>query len=468
MSEQKENQSRLHKLAGCIAVLGLVIVVLGGCGDKTPSSVQNEKAGEQLNMIVDGTQVDSELEPIKDGRRWYLPLDPVVKAMGWTYKHEADNSLALSYSWSDPESTWSRQSTGTWLHDEWEDALRMVDGHIYIHSKRFSEVTDAEVKIDAAAGTIQVKSNPNPGVVTEAELEEQLAMQSKQEATAEETMSAEESEQINYGKYTAPDILNELYTLADQLEAEGLSLWDELGFYGGYYQSEYRNTPWDVITFGWTGGDGEHYGFLTEFGSIADLNEAPIVRVSPMGGDEAGEVIANNIREFLRMKSIDDTLLYSSYEDEAAYRAEKKQEEADLGEWAPTEADKSVRRQVMSRMVDALNLPEISPPYYTYLDRVKAERENRIVVATPDGLGVTNVHPQDEGKQHEALLVDDDLEAEELQAYLERATYAGKLALLRSFNAKDFNSEDIRGIIVQEMTSLGLTDEIARMNASAW
>ncbi|TYP71990.1 hypothetical protein BCM02_109269 [Paenibacillus methanolicus] len=419
-------------------------------------------------MIVDGAKVDSDLEPIKDGRRWYLPLDPILTAMGWTYKHEADNSLALSYSRSNPKSTWSTESSTTWLHDEWEDALRMVDEHIYIHSKRFSEVTDAEVTINTAAGTIEVKSNPNPGEVTEAEQEEYLAMQAKQEATAEETRSAEESEQINYGKYTPPDILNELYTLGDQLEEEGLSLWDELGFYGGYYQSEYGNTPWDVITFGWTGGDGEHYGFLTEFGSIADLNEAPIVRVSPMGGDEAGEVIANNIREFLRMIALDESLLYFSYEDEEAYKAEKQQEEADLGEWAPTKEDKSVRRQVMTRMVEALNLPEISQPYYTYLDRVKAERENRIVVATPDGLGVTNVHPQDEGRQHEALLVDDDLEAEELQAYLERATYAGKLALLRSFNAKDFHSEDLREIIVEEMTRLGLTDEIARMNASAW
>jgi hypothetical protein len=102
------------------------------------------------------------------------------------------------------------------------------------------------------------------------------------------------------------------------------------------------------------------------------------------------------------------------------------------------------------------------------LGRVKAEREKRIVVATSDGLGVSNVQPQDLGLQHEALLVDDNLDAEELQDYLARATYTGKLALIRSFNAKGFNSEDFEEIIVEEMIKLGLNDELARKNASAW
>jgi hypothetical protein len=65
-------------------------------------------------------------------------------------------------------------------------------------------------------------------------------------------------------------------------------------------------------------------------------------------------------------------------------------------------------------------------------------------------------------------LVDDDLEAEELQDYLARATYTGKLALIQSFNAKGFNSEDFEEIIVEEMIKLGLNDELARKNASAW
>lgn len=125
---------------------------------------------------------------------------------------------------------------------------------------------------------------------------------------------------------------------------------------------------------------------------VPDLNNAPIVRVSPMGGDEATEVIANNIREFLSVIAIDSTFIYMTFESEEAYQNYLQEEEASQSEWASTEEDQANRRKVMSRLVDALNLPKIDHPY-AYVDQVKSEREKRIVVATPDGLGVTNVHP---------------------------------------------------------------------------
>lgn len=450
----------VKKLLVVIVVLSIVVGILGGCGD-TPNPPEHiQKAGKQVNIYVDGNEIHSINKPFMDGRRLYLPLDSVLIAMGWTYNYEEDGSVAISYN------TLNRSST-TYLHDEWEDTLRQVDGHIYIHSKRLSSLTDSEIVFNAGTGKITITTSPNPGIVTDAEIEELLAKQAQQETNVEDTMSAEESEQINYGKYSAPEIFKDLYSLEKQLEEEGLSLWDELGFYGGYYQSEYGNTPWDVITFGWTGGDGEHYGFLTEFGSVPDLNNAPIVRVSPMGGDEATEVIANNIREFLSVIAIDSTFIYMTFESEEAYQNYLQEEEASQSEWASTEEDQANRRKVMSRLVDALNLPKIDHPY-AYVDQVKSEREKRIVVATPDGLGVTNVHPGDKGRQHEVLLVDDDLEAEEMQGYLEHATYAGKLALARTFNAKGFHSEEVEAVMVEEMNRLGLTDEIARMNASAW
>ena len=413
-----------------------------------------------MNIIVDGTQLHLDIPPIKDGRRKYLPLDPVIKAMGWTYNHEENGSISLSFN----SASYGRT---TYLHGE--DGLRIIDGHVYIFSKLLGLRTHSEIAFDSKTDTLTITTSPEVGVVKDASIREILwGMQQEEEEIVTEvsdSMSAEESEKINYGKYSPPDIINDLYTLDDQLQEEGLSLWEEIGFYGGYYQSEYGNTPWDVITFGWTGGDGVHYGFLTEFGAVTDLNEAPIVMVSPMGGDEAGEVIANNIREFLSIIAFDESLVYYSFENKEEFLAHKRQEEQ--SEWAPTEEQKASRRRIMTRLIETLNLPAIDHPY-AYLGRVKAAREKRAVVATPDGLGVTNVHPQDNGRQHESLLVDDDLEAEELQEYLERATYAGKLALLRVFNAKGFPSGDLEEIMIEEMTKLGLTDEIVRKNASAW
>ncbi|MBB3111309.1 hypothetical protein FHS18_003377 [Paenibacillus phyllosphaerae] len=416
-----------------------------------------------MNIIIDGSYITSSLLPFKDGRRLYLPLDTIFPAIGWTYSREANSSLALSYEQLN-------ESRTTYLHDEWNDTLHEIDGHIYIHSKRLSGIIDKEIAFDSQTKTVTITSP------TAAELEAEQAYRREmfrkaQEAVEEvvvevtDSMSGEESQKINFGKYSPPAIFDALYTLDDQLQEEGLSLWDELGFYGGYYCSEYGNTPWDVIVFGWTGGDGVHYGFLTEFGSVTDLNEAPIVMVSPMGGDEAGEVVANNIREFLSILAIDESLLYASFDNEEDYLADLRQDEQ--SEWAPTEEQKAQRRLVMSRMAAALDLPVIEQPY-RYLNQVRTERANKILVSTHDGLGVTNVHPDDVGRQHESLLVDGDLESEELQEYLARATYAGKLALLRDFNAKDFDSEDLENIMVEEMINLGLTDELARKNASAW
>ncbi|PZD97756.1 hypothetical protein DNH61_00375 [Paenibacillus sambharensis] len=417
-------------------------------------------------IFVDGNQLSLGIPLIKEGRKMFLPLDPVIKAMGWTYNHEEGGSISLSF--SSPG-----RKTTTYLHDEWGDGLRLIDDHIYIAARLLEMRTFAEIEYTSKTDKVIITTSQTPGVVTDPEVIAQIKsrLEQRQQPEPEESaieaadLSPEESENINYGKYSPPVIFDALYSLDDQLQKEGLSLWDELGFYGGYYHSEYENTPWDVIVFGWTGGDGIHFGFLTDFGTVADLNEAPIVMVSPMGGDEAGEVVANNIREFLSIIAIDDSLIYYSFDNEEAYLVQQQQDEQ--SEWAPTEEEKARRRQIMDRMVEALNLPLIEQPY-AYLGRVKAERANRIVVATHDGLGVTTVHPEDNGRQHEPLLVDDDLEAEELREYLARATYAGKLALIRDFNAKGFNSEDLEGIMVEEMVKFGFYDELARKNASAW
>lgn len=280
-----------------------------------------------MKIIIDGTQLSLDVQPIKEGRKKYLPLDHVLEAMGWTYNHEDGGSISLSF-------TSSGLKTTTYLHDEWEDGLLFINDHIYISSKLLEIRTFAEIEYTSKTDTMTITSSSTPGVVTDPEaivmIKHRMQQRLQRELEPEEviiesanTMSAEESERINYGKYTPPAVFEALYTLDNQLQKEGLSLWDELGFYGGYYHSEYGNTPWDVIAFGWTGGDGVHYGFLTEFGAVIDLNEAPIVNVTPMGGDEAGVVIANNIREFLSIIAIDNSLEYYSFENEEAYLAHK-------------------------------------------------------------------------------------------------------------------------------------------------
>jgi hypothetical protein len=56
----------------------------------------------------------------------------------------------------------------------------------------------------------------------------------------------------------------------------------------------YFITPPDLITFISTGGDGIHFGFLTDFGQVEDLEEAYIVCVSPTN-DPPLKIVARNL-----------------------------------------------------------------------------------------------------------------------------------------------------------------------------
>lgn len=411
-----------------------------------------------MKIIIDGFEIRPEITPFKEGRRVFLHLESILSALGWTYQIEEDRSLTIS--------TLNRKRT-TWMHDEWDDTLRILDGEIFIHSKRLSEVTKTEIVHSDKSSTITISTSQLTNGTVD------LPIHGRHIIIEDEPdeISTEESQKINYGKYTVPQILKDLEEFSLQMEKEGSSLLNELGFYISNEHSPYGNTPFDVIVFGWTGGDGEHFGFLTEFGSVENLDDAPIVQVYPMGGDEAVEVIANNIREFLRIYAIDHTLIYHAFDSEEAYQAYILKEEAELlasnPEWLPpTEEDRARKREVIARLIAAIELPEIEMPY-NYLNRIRIERERKIVAATKEGLGIININSAEEGRKHETLFVDEDLEIEELGKYIENATNAGKLALIRDLNATAYIDDEIGEVMIEEMRKLGLHDEIARMNATS-
>ena len=80
----------------------------------------------------------------------------------------------------------------------------------------------------------------------------------------------------NYGKYSIPKMLDRVIQFQNQLNKEGLlKHGDLLGLYFKYddLDSRYLNTPLDVISFAWPGADGIHFGFLTDFGQVKDLEQ---------------------------------------------------------------------------------------------------------------------------------------------------------------------------------------------------
>ncbi len=98
--------------------------------------------------------------------------------------------------------------------------------------------------------------------------------------------------------------LYKIIELQKHLHKDGLlDHGDLLGYYFSHegLDSRYLNTPLDVISFATPGSDGIHYGFLTDFGQVEDLEKAYIVRVSPMDFDEPVKIIARNIDDFMRI-----------------------------------------------------------------------------------------------------------------------------------------------------------------------
>src|SRR5690606_25918971 len=106
---------------------------------------------------------------------------------------------------------------------------------------------------------------------------------------------------MNYlGKYLQmPPTFEKLKKLELILEKEGYSLERDLGLILQCDYFAYDVTPYDVITFASTGCDGIHFGLLTDFGTVSDLEDAFVVCISPMDFGSHIKIVARNIREFV-------------------------------------------------------------------------------------------------------------------------------------------------------------------------
>ncbi|WP_317981007.1 stalk domain-containing protein [Paenibacillus glycanilyticus] len=402
---------------------------------------------KMIQVIIDNKPLQTDKHIFLDGRKRFVPMRAALEQMGW--KVEWKPGL-ITVSNQTPDSLKS-----LYLYLEDESMIRVINSTAYVEMHRLGEISDSEVKWDDSSATIVISS-----VVAEEEDEEEEVDQPE--------LTDEESIKVNYGKYERSSTLDVLTNIYSELEQEGRDPWSALGFYPDDHHSGYSGTPLDVVSFGRTGGDGEHYGFLTEFGAVTSLEEAPIVMVTPMNFDHPAVVIANNIREFLRIALMDSGLFYMEYGSKGDYL---EQQSENMDGYVESDEERENRRIVRERLEKELQLPEISDPY-TYSAKVRAERAKRILVPTEDLLGVTNVNPLDAGRKHITIELDEYIGKKELKAFLSNATYASKLALIRDYylhlETYVYYEKGIEETIVQEMRDMGLQDELARMNANRY
>lgn len=265
----------------------------------------------------------------------------------------------------------------------------------------------------------------------------------------------------SYGKYSVPETLTNILELQSELRQKGmLPYGDLLGYNFKIYELDdrYLNTPLDLIPFASPGMDGIHYGFLTDFGSVKDLEDAYIVRVVPMDFDEPVKIVARNLQDFLRLlcfapASLDILDIYSN---EDLCRKVSLEDSTIV-----MNKDTLKVREIFRKRAHLEPIPDI----FNYFLEVSEERVGKIVLATKDGLGVVNKISASTNHKAASLSRYNSLKLYEVQSFFAAATPEAKLGFLRDAQSLGliYDNEEVKEFLRDELVKLKLLDEAERM-----
>lgn len=191
-----------------------------------------------------------------------------------------------------------------------------------------------------------------------------------------------------YGQYRKPASLIKLESVIKTRKIDT----ETIGFY--LYESKpYIPAPTDIIPFATTGGDGCYFAFLTDYGYYKNLEEAPIVFISPTDFDEkhpnqANKLFARNFRDFLRI------MITMQYAEIVRFKELTKMDfdkeiqtmQADINSNASAERIK-LREQTIGAIKKEYNIDEIND-LHGYYSMLEFDRKQENYVALKDGLGL--------------------------------------------------------------------------------
>ena len=262
-----------------------------------------------------------------------------------------------------------------------------------------------------------------------------------------------------YGSLAIPEEVFMLIRLEEELVREGESL-DLIGFRPIVHEFAYPITPIDVIPFASTGGNGIHFGFLTDFGKNTDLNEAPIVCVSPTN-DPPIRLVAHTIRDFLNMAtSVPHVELIETcwpWNDE-------EMTEGILEEYRTDDFQRK-RDTFLKRLQETFRTDQVDVA--EYVQRVLQERNSKVILPTYDGLGI--VSTSDIQSANRYMFNPDRRQAEaeitKMQNFLSKATTEEKLGFIRDayywYLSSDYDNK-VLNLVGELLQSLQLENEIKR------
>ena len=276
------------------------------------------------------------------------------------------------------------------------------------------------------------------------------------------------AQNVFLGAYSKPEMVKQLESIQKH---DGS--WESLGFYIEF-NHHYSTTPLDVIPFAGTGGDGIHFGFLTDFGNVKDLDKAPIVCVSPMN-DPPVKLVSQNLRDFLRLVITvgNAEFLNEDYanKEEVTIRLMKwdKVSEVD-GYGHPLPPDKIFQMkqritETLKARVEKINLiksqfqMEEMPDVYKYIKDLRLARQAEITIETADNIGIIYLEETMPITEFDYRIKDSD----SVSGYLEKASKAQRLKFYRDATyhyilSKDYDY-DIQKVIIKALRNDGFKRE---------
>ncbi|KGR79413.1 hypothetical protein [Ureibacillus manganicus] len=267
-----------------------------------------------------------------------------------------------------------------------------------------------------------------------------------------------------YAPYQIPTEIVELFKLEAELKKDELSL-EMIGLRPIYEPYAYSITPVDCIPFAETGGDGIHFAFLTEFGKVNSLEEAPIICISPTN-DPPIRLVAKNIRDFFDLvSSVPYAELLESiwdFNDEVKLNELIEEMEQDT----PTDW-KERRHAILNRVKQTFSAKE--KQVVTYMKEILDKREKETVISTLDNLGIIGtLNPQASKQKFQFEHPLNQARLNSMKQFLHNANTVERLAFIRDANyyyvvAPGFD-EDILHLISDLLVGLNLSAERERLN----
>jgi hypothetical protein len=259
-----------------------------------------------------------------------------------------------------------------------------------------------------------------------------------------------------------PETIEKLIEFEIELQKEGYSLDRELNLIIQSDYFAYNVTPYDVVPFASTGCDGIHFGFLTDYSSIENLEQAFVVCISPMNFGNHVKIVAGNLKEFLNliitMKSAVAIENFLNFEVEKDYIRLIKSLEIDSKQECCNRVD-----YVTNKLKSAFECKTITNIFNYIENEVKFARNKVAIVPTIDGIGVVPLDPNFTLDKFE-LKIDMRVNIEELGIFFKNTSLESKLAIIRNLQFLNLIDDfDMQEFIKKEMLKLNLTTEALRL-----